>query len=306
MDINRANIEALFQDFKVAYTDGFNAGKERSILDTLAIVVPSMAASVVHAWLNQNPRMREWIGDRLVNNIESNNMTIENKKYENTIEIGRDDIEDDQHGLYRPLATLMGAEAAAHPDQLCVDELIDNNNWLADSAAFFGSSRTYGSATIDNHTTDALTDSNFETAYEAMTSYQGHSGDPLNVTPFALLVGPYNRGTAWDICKNDFRGMIAADASTYIQGKNRNLGLVTPVVSKRLTGASKKYWYLLGEVGGIKGIVYQQRKAAEFQGSRMSDDSDFVFETDKYQMGVRARGKAFLSLPHLLHGNFEA
>lgn len=306
MDTNRAEIEAFFQNLEVGYTKGFNTGKERSILDKVAMVVPSTTAAVVHVWLEQLPRMREWIGDRLVENIKSNGMTIKNKLFESTKEMPRTDIEDDQHGLYLPIAELMGADAAAYPDKLCVDELVDNNNWLADAASFFKADRQYGSNVILNYTTNELTDANFEAAYTTMTSYLGHSDDPLNVVPFALVHGPTTRGVAWDITTNDIRAIIAADASTWTGGgKNRNKGLVVPIQSSRLVGAAADYWYLLGEVGGIRGIIYQQRKAAEFQASRLNDDSDFVFETDKYQFGARARGAAFLSLPHLIHGNFK-
>ena len=298
MDINRANIEVMFQEFKVAFTEGFNSGVERRILDTVAQIVPSTGSSVVHAWLTQNPKMREWIGDRLVNNIESDNMTITNKKYENTIEIPREDIEDDQHGLYTPLARLMGEEAAAHPDELLVNELTADNNWGADAAAFFGTSRTYGSNTISNQTTNALSASTFNTAVQTMQSYLGHADNPLNTRPFALVVGPSNRTTAFDILENDMR---ATQTSNGVATQNPNKGLVMPVVSSRLVGTYANYWYLLGDVGGVRGVIYQQRDVAEFQSSRMNPNSDYVFQKDKFQMGTRARGRAFLSLPHLIY-----
>jgi len=298
MDINRANIEVMFQEFEVEFTAGFNKGTERRILDQIAQIVPSTGSSVVHAWLNQNPKMREWIGDRLVKNIQSDNMTITNKKYENTIEIPREDIEDDQHGLYRPLARLMGEEAAAHPDELLVDELTADNNWGGDAAAFFGTSRTYGSNTISNETTSALAAGTFETAVETMQSYLGHEDNPLNTIPFALVCGPSNRTTAFDILENDMRATQATDG---VATQNPNKGLVMPVISSRLVGSYANYWYLMGECGGIRGTIYQQRQIAEFQSSRFNPDSDYVFETDKYQMGTRARGRAFLSLPHLIY-----
>ncbi len=294
MDINRANIEALFQDFQVAYTDGFNTGQERSILDDIAMVVPSTTAATRHAWLNQLPKMREWIGDRLVNNIESNAMTIENKKYEATEEMERTEIEDDQHGLYRPLAGLMGQGAATYPDELIANELVNDVDWLADGSAFFGTTRKYGSNTISNKSTTTFSSTEFEAARVLMTSYQGHSDEPLNVRPTFLLHGPNTKGTAFDVLENEFR----AAGSAMI--KNRNFGLAKPIESSRLVGTAANYVFLFGEIAGIKGAVYQERKKAEFQGSRLRDDSDFVFETDKYQFGARARGRAFLALPHLI------
>ena len=89
-------------------TVGFNMGEEKRILEDVAMTVPSTGSSTNHAWLTQIPGMREWLGDRLVNNIESDNMTVTNRLFEGTIEMPRADIEDDQHGIYRNLAALQG------------------------------------------------------------------------------------------------------------------------------------------------------------------------------------------------------
>ena len=298
MDINRENLEVLFQDFCVAFTNGFNSGRETTIRDSVAMEVPSTSSSVLHSWLNQIPKIREWLGDRVVNNIESNSFTIANRKFESTIEIPREDIEDDQHGLYRPLATLMGQNAAVHPDELLVDTMVANANWGGDDAAFFSDARTYGANTIDNLSGTALDASEFETAYANMTSYLGHNSEPLAVIPKFLVFGPSNRTTAFDILENDFRATAASDGVAVM---NRNRGLVQPIQSARLVGANSAKWFLLGEQAGLRAPVLQKRKDPEFQASRFRDDSDYVFETDKYQMGTRARYAAFLSLPHLAY-----
>jgi phage major head subunit gpT-like protein len=299
MDINRGNMDVLFQDFRVEFTAGFNDGRERSILDNIATVVPSTGATTLHAWLNQIPKMREWIGPRNVRNIESNKLVITNRKFEGTIEMTREEIEDDLHGLYRPVARALGEGAAVHPDELCVDAILagTSTNW-ADDAAFFGDSRVYGSNTIDNlHAAAWAADgAAFEAAYELMTSYLGHNDEPLNVIPVAVLHGPSIRGEVFDVLTNDFR----ASSNAAIQ--NRNRGLVKSIQSSRLVGAHAAKWALIGTIAGINPVVYQQRKRAEFQGQRFKDESEFTFEFDKYQMGVRSRGEAFLALPHLIVG----
>jgi len=302
MDINRANMDTFFTDLTTAFTEAYQAGLETRIVDQIAMTMPSTTAIEDHGWLNQIPKMREWIGDRQVKNIESNKLAVSNRKFELTIEVKREDIEDDKVGLYRNLAQYAGQNAAVHPDELCYDALVANGNW-ADGDAFFKADRTYGSNTIDNITTNALSESEFETAVTNMMGFVGHNDEPLNVMPKILLVGPSNRTTAFDICKNDFR---ASAASEGVQLQNRNKGLVVPIVSSRLVGTYAANWYLLGEVAGIKGLCYQERKEAELQDQRMDDSSDFVFENDLYQIGARARGEAFLALPHLIYGGVVA
>jgi len=178
-----------------------------------------------------------------------------------------------------------------------VTEALANNTW-ADSAAFFGTTRTYGSNTISNYVTDAFSESAFETAYQTMASYLGHKDQPLGVMPFALVHGPSLRDEVFDVLTNDFRATAATNG---VAVRNRNKGLVTPVMSTRLVGANAAKWFLLGEVAGIRAMCWQERVAPELQDSRLSPDSDFVFENDKYQVGTRQRGKAFMALPHLAY-----
>lgn len=305
MDTNRANLEVLFQNFSVAWSDGFNAEKEKSIYEKIATVVPSTGSSTLHAWLNQIPRMREWLGPRFVNNITSNSITIVNRKFENTIELERTEIEDDQYGLYIPVAGYAGADAAANPDRLLLTALTANGTWGGDGAAFFGTTRTYGSNTISNYTTSALSQTTFETAMITMQSYLGHNDDPLMVEPTILLVGPKLYPTAWDILKNPNSGVVTTGTTAdRIAGANRNLNSVELVMSKRLTGAYDDYWFLFGQTAGIRGLVYQDRMKAEFQAARMDVNGEFVFKEDKFQMGTRARGEGFLALPHLIYAAY--
>ena len=76
--------------------------------------------------------------------------------------------------------------------------------------------------------------------------------------------------------------------------------------SKRLVGTYANYWFLLGLLGGIQGMAYQERMAAEFQGARLRNDNDHVFEQDEYQYGARARGAAFLTLPCCVYAGIVA
>lgn len=300
MDINRANLEIFFQDLEVRFTKGFNAVRETTLFQSIAMIIPSTSASSVHAWLDQIPNMREWLGDRIVKNIRSDFLTVINRLFESTIAVPRVDIEDDTHGIYGNLSESMGEAAGALPDQVIVEVATGNPNW-ADGAPFYGTTRTFGGNVIVNATVNNLDEAEFEIAYEIMQAYRGQGDDPLNVRPVMLSVGPSNRKTAWDITQNQNRAIVASDGSSFVHAENRNKGLVDHKVSSRLVGDNANAWFLSGELSGIKGIAWQERVKAEFQNSRIMDDSDHVFENDEFQFGTRARGEAFLTLPQLLY-----
>jgi phage major head subunit gpT-like protein len=79
----------------------------------LATVITSNTSSNTYGWLGQFPRLREWVGERVINDIRESSYAIANKLYEATLGIKRVDIEDDNIGIYRPLAQAEAEEVIA-------------------------------------------------------------------------------------------------------------------------------------------------------------------------------------------------
>ncbi|KVN13283.1 MULTISPECIES: Mu-like prophage major head subunit gpT family protein [unclassified Burkholderia] len=116
MIINGTNLNAIYTGVKTAYQNGFDGAS--SVWKDLATKVPSNTREEHYTWLGQFPRLREWIGDRVIQNLKAYEYTIKNRKFESTISIERDNIEDDTYGLFAPLFKDMGGAAAVHPDEL--------------------------------------------------------------------------------------------------------------------------------------------------------------------------------------------
>jgi len=116
MIINQSNLQLLFTGYRANFQAGF-AGVT-PMWSQIATEVPSSTKTEKYGWLGQMPRIREWVGDRVVNNIGAHDYSITNKPFESTIGVPRDDIEDDTYGIYAPLMTEMGRGVAAFPDEL--------------------------------------------------------------------------------------------------------------------------------------------------------------------------------------------
>lgn len=116
MIINDASLNSLFKGYSASFKQGFDGAE--SNFKQVAMVVPSATRENLYAWLGQFPKVREWIGDRLVQNLAAHGYTIKNHSFENTIAVSRDDIEDDQFGVYTPMIQEMGKSAAELPDRL--------------------------------------------------------------------------------------------------------------------------------------------------------------------------------------------
>jgi phage major head subunit gpT-like protein len=141
--ITPALLEAAQRGFKTNFQTGF-AGYT-ALYTLLATIVPSSAAVEDYGWLGSIPKLREWIGDRHVHGLSSKHYQIRNRKFELTIGVSRDDIEDDKLGLYRPRFEMMGASAAEHPDEVLFEVI--NGAWAAncyDGQFFFDTDHPVG------------------------------------------------------------------------------------------------------------------------------------------------------------------
>jgi len=114
--INAGNLAILKRAFHAAFKKGF--GNPVSLWQKVATLCPSSTRTNDYGWLGKIPGMREWIGDRQVNNLKLHSYSIKNKSFESTIGVDRDDIDDDQYGQYTPMMEMLGQNAADHPDEL--------------------------------------------------------------------------------------------------------------------------------------------------------------------------------------------
>ena len=122
MNITHASIAALLTGFRGNFDQGLQAAESQ--YERVATVVPSSTKSNTYGWLGKSAVFRKWAGDRVIQNLKTHAYTIENESYENTISVGRDEIDDDSYGVYAPLFEMMGQTTKTHPDDLVFDLLL--------------------------------------------------------------------------------------------------------------------------------------------------------------------------------------
>jgi phage major head subunit gpT-like protein len=149
--VNQANLADLFTAFKTQFKEGFAAFQKESLQARLATRVPSSTRENHYAWLGQWPELREWIGDRHLKGLAAHDYRIANRKFESTVEIPRDDIEDDTYGVYSPVVNGMGFAASQHPDKLIFELLAAGFVELGyDGQAFFDTDHPVGAGVVSN------------------------------------------------------------------------------------------------------------------------------------------------------------
>lgn len=130
-------------------------------------------------------------------------------------------------------------------------EVITGNATGIDGVALLHNSHPYGSggATWDNLTTDALGFASFNAGIVAMESLLGENGEPLNISPTHLMVGPGLSRTALEVVgavrpfAMNASGVEAATSVLATTGIGNVLaGRVEVIVNRRLSSTE---WYLM-------------------------------------------------------------
>lgn len=116
MIINQAALSGIYKTFSTIFKEALAAAASQ--VDLIAMRVPSTGRSVDYKWLGNFPQMREWLGDRVIKDLSGFHYEVLNKPFESTIEVDRDDIEDDQIGVYTPMIQGLAQSAKVHPDIL--------------------------------------------------------------------------------------------------------------------------------------------------------------------------------------------
>lgn len=122
MIINNDNMNALRVGYSAAYQRGLTASAA-PMSPRIATRVTASQKEQRYGWLGKLPKIREWIGDRVVQNISESDYAIKEKKFELTVGVDRDDIETDNLGHYATLFESIGEATVLDPEQLIWDLL---------------------------------------------------------------------------------------------------------------------------------------------------------------------------------------
>jgi len=196
MIVNRATIAAVFITLKTTFMNAFDGAPSQWQLT--AMLVPSGSSQNDYAWLSTFPKMRKWIGDKVIKALSAFKYTVVNDDWEATVEVDRNDIDDDNLGIYAPQAQMAGFSARQLPDEI-VSDLKNNGfaNACYDGQYFYDSDHSVAGASVSNVGTAALSAAtaaaaaaSYGAARTAIMSFKDDDGRPLGLVPDVLEVPP--------------------------------------------------------------------------------------------------------------------
>jgi phage major head subunit gpT-like protein len=297
MLVNAQNLTAVFINLKTIFNKAFEAAPSQWQETTM--LVPSGSSQNDYAWLSRFPRMRKWLGDKVIKSLAAFKYTIVNDDWETTIEVDRNDIEDDQIGIYAPMAQEAGFSSKQLPDEIDADLKNGAMTGLCyDGQYFYDTDHPVAGASVSNKGTAALpaattaaAAASYGAARTAIMSITDDEGRPLALIPDVLEVPPALEATARLICESD---------KLTDQSPNPWKGTAEVLVNPRLTSSTS--WFLHVTNRPLKPFVFQQRKAPVFV-SQTDMNADNVFMRKNYLFGAEARCAGGYGLWQMSYGS---
>lgn len=290
--ISGSSLASTMHGFKTVFMKAYESAS--SYAGDLAMRVDSTSREEEYRWLGAFPGLTEWLGERAVKDLSQESFTLKNRDFEATVSVSRNDIEDDNIGVYAPLFSQLGVNARQHPDELLFTRMAEGfSKTCFDSQFFFDTDHPNGDQPVwSNKVTDVLSAAAYETARQVMMSYVNEENRPMRVTPSHLIVPPQLEKTALDIVRAD---LTTGGVSNV--WKNSVDVIVAPELATDPT-----YWFLTDLNKPTKPFILQMRKEAQFVALDKHDDVG-VFMRKEYVYGVDYRGAVGYGLPHLIYGS---
>lgn len=286
--VNKESLTAVFLNLKTTFNKAFEAAETQ--WNQTAMLVPSGSSQNNYDWIDRFPRMRKWIGDKMVKSLKAFTYTIVNEDWEATVEVDRNDIRDDNLGIYAPQAQDAGFSAKTLPDEIVSD--LKNNAFTSkgyDGQFFYDTDHPVedgnGNVTsVSNKGTKALSvatkaaaKASYGAARTAIMKFTDNEGRPLALMGDTLEVPPALEDVA--------RTLLEADKLDD-NSPNPYKGTAKLIVNPRLT--SDTAWFLHVTSRPVKPYILQQREAPTFV-QQTEPSSDNVFMRKKFRFGAEAR-----------------
>lgn len=252
-------------------------------------------------FLGMVPALREWVGARSAKKPLEYKYQVTLKKFESTVELPLDWINNDKTGLVQSQMSMLAQRYNPQWYGKRVAALLNagESGLGFDGKAFFADDHTWGdSGTIDNKLTYAAATGTTPTANEAasaivaavsaMQGFKDDRGEPINESMSAItIVAP--------------TGDIGAAVMQAVKEKNLDTGTgvrtnpvlglglnIEVLISARITVARM---FIVNSSPGAVPFVFIEN-TGEFKRTMKGPGSDFEHDNDAWQVGLKAVGEA--------------
>ncbi len=272
-----------------------------SWVSRISMLFQSDQESETYKWLGMSPALREWIGGRNAKGLRENGITIDNKKYEATLEIDVDDLRRDKTGQILTRVDELADRVNEHWAKLLSTLLISAETAVCyDGEYFFDGDHSEGDSgsqsndlsvdiselPVEKHgSTTVPSVEEMELAIlqavQAIYGFKDDQGEPMNAMAkeFLLMVPVPFLSIALAACKNP----VLTSGKTNTIANNQAEFNIIPVANPRLTWTTKLA--LFRTDGRAKPLIRQEEQ--EMEVTAIAEGSEEEFKHNRHLYGVK-------------------
>ncbi len=281
--INKQKISALDANIGVTFNRGY-ANFKNDLVGVLYNEIKTTHTYEALESMDGLGLMREFGDERQPAVLNTTVSLARPVKYEKTIAVKAEDIEDDNLGKYSAMVDALAIASHRTPMATVVNALTAGfTTKTADNEFFFSDSHGNLQAGVLNAT-------NLNAAAEKIAEQTDSQGSPLGLMADTLFVGPKNAAAAREIL----------NAQVINGTTNVNYNAYKLVVTPYITDTK---WFLADTKEGIKGIELIVRVSPDKIIAKNIENSDNAFNRDIYEWGTRGRFCAAYHAPKLMVGS---
>jgi len=277
--ITKEVLQGLDTNIRLTWQKRFEAAPTADLWKKIAMPVNSLGASEKYAWLGTVPGLREFKSERVPGTLSSFNYEIDNKKWESTLDVAAETIEDDSTGQIMLAVTGLATKAAKHYTILTAAAFnLGFTTAIYDGQNFFDADHVGGSNYLG--TAKDLTATNVELAELLLNQQKDDRGEYLGYQGTSLIVGPSLAAAANKLVTS--KTVVESGAAV----DNPHYQKYEVVVLPHL-GTSKQ-WAVADLNEGLLPFIMQIRVAIKLL-AKTDVNSDRAFDKDIFTWGTRAR-----------------
>jgi phage major head subunit gpT-like protein len=303
--VNKANLDAANRAFytKISETIGSRPpGTYQEFTD----VVPVTGTNADIVVSETDVAVREWVGAKQHGHVKVYRKNYPLRKWEKTLDIEVDEYNGDNLGVVVDRINKFVEDRVGIYDKIVASELLANPVGYDDVSLLNDSHPNQVSGATADNKGAALSFAEYKAGREALWGMKSEDGEPLNVRPTHLMVGPTLERLGMEVTGSDRPIAVsnagALDASSDVVAAvtvpHYTGGGVTLVVNPRITDGS---WFMMDLSRAAKPMVLFEFQAPE--GVALTDATDInVFERDEFTYSVTAKATPAAGDWHLVYG----
>jgi len=260
MQINQANLAALYTAYKTLFFAGYHAAPD-TVVAGLAMRTTSTAAQEVHNWLGAFPGMKKFLGEITLANIGSHNYTIPNEEWYDAIAIAQADIERDEAGgvgLYGPRFKIMGDVALQHEGEQIADLICNGfTRKCYTGKNFYDTDHEplKDKTKFTNVGTKKVSQANFRTARTNIKQRKNAAGRAMKLgRDLVLLTSVKNEAT----CREFLNAERLANGASNVDKDSARL-----ITWAEIDVINEDFWCLFDAASLLKPTIIQDEKAVQ-------------------------------------------